>query len=479
MVRHTECFHFQNPGHEAVQFQATLAEPLGQPQRLALVVLILDAGHQLLGFWRKTFWRTASRELECHFDIMKTGLDYDAIRGISKAIKPYFDQLNHTLGVAREFVEADWIGRLVWADFYDLDETHFYLENGHRRCTLDVMRRNFDRFLTWHRLRCSDLILATPSGQQPLTHPEQLTSPGDFARIAHRAGNLVRVDVLLDDLPRRLERRALPVGRAFMLADFTDVRDNTVELIDGYYGERLCDRAMPYWFGVKQQTRRRSLNPQYRFERHEIVIVGAGLAGLTAAARLEKAGLQPVVYEANPSRIGGRLHSLALKRRAGQLYLDDRPIASESTLPATATQDDILGVIEAGGEFVGHHHKALHGLAKALGLDLIKVEPPLLQSHVLVSPAPGTVQTLVEFASQYRPLIDRLRRVWKRWQHDGLSPRLAALSLDRFLAWMEAPVSFRNVIQGTVRGQYGAEMNQISLGHWFDMQPFDGHGAFK
>jgi monoamine oxidase len=480
IVSRVEAFHFQNPGYVAMRFKATLASPIGQPRRLALVTLILDAGQRLLGFWRKTFWRTAEHELECHFDMLKTRFDCGALRGISKAIKPYFDQLNQSLGVAREFVEADWIGRLVWADYYDIDETHFYIENGHRLSTVEVWRRNFVRFLRWHDLRFADLTLSTPAGKQPLTHPEQLAVPGDFARIEHRHGTLVSVDVLLDDSPRRVERRLLPVGRAFMLADFTDTHDNTVELIDGYYGEHLCDRTMPYWFGVRHVSRRRHCKPRrvWRCERHEIVIVGAGLAGLTAAVRLEEADRQPVVYEANPNRIGGRIHSFVLKRRAGRLLLDEHQLASECVSPATATErrDETLGVIEAGGEFIGYHHTALQTLAQELGLGLSKIEPPLHQSHVLVSPSPGTLQTLNAFAAQHQLLLDRIRVVWHRWRHGGLSRRLHTLPLDRFFDRMNAPEAFRDVVRGFVRAQFGTEMHRVALCDWFGMPAFDQQG---
>ncbi|WP_143301908.1 hypothetical protein, partial [Candidatus Entotheonella palauensis] len=270
IVSHAEAFHFQNPGHEAIEFKACLATPIGQPQRLALIVVIVGADHRPLGFWRKTFWRTARQELECHFDLIKTRLDCEALRGISKSIKPYFDQLNQALGVAREFVEADWIGRLVWAGYYDMDETHFYIEDGVRLSLLEVLHRNFDRFLAWHHLEVYDLILATSDGKQPLTHFDQLTSPDDFARIEHRHGTLVHVEVLLDDPPRRVEHQWLPVGKAFMLADFTNALDNSVELIDGYYGEQLSDHTMPYWFGVKHTAQPRPSNPRrvHRFEHH-------------------------------------------------------------------------------------------------------------------------------------------------------------------------------------------------------------------
>lgn len=38
-----------------------------------------------------------------------------------------------------------------------------------------------------------------------------------------------------------------------------------------------------------------------------IAVVGAGISGLTATLTLQDAGLAPVLYEANPSRIGGRM----------------------------------------------------------------------------------------------------------------------------------------------------------------------------
>lgn len=40
-----------------------------------------------------------------------------------------------------------------------------------------------------------------------------------------------------------------------------------------------------------------------------IAIVGAGIAGLSCALKLKDSGLASTIYEANPSRIGGRMHS--------------------------------------------------------------------------------------------------------------------------------------------------------------------------
>src|SRR5690349_17622848 len=40
-----------------------------------------------------------------------------------------------------------------------------------------------------------------------------------------------------------------------------------------------------------------------------IAIVGGGIAGLTAALTLQDKGVASTVYEAHPTRVGGRMHS--------------------------------------------------------------------------------------------------------------------------------------------------------------------------
>ena len=67
-----------------------------------------------------------------------------------------------------------------------------------------------------------------------------------------------------------------------------------------------------------------------------VAIVGAGLAGLTAANELSKAGLKPVVYEGS-TRLGGRCFSIRFQFH-GQ-------------------------IAEHGGEFINHDHYAIRGLA--------------------------------------------------------------------------------------------------------------------
>jgi monoamine oxidase len=76
----------------------------------------------------------------------------------------------------------------------------------------------------------------------------------------------------------------------------------------------------------------------------EVAIVGAGIAGLTAAWRLRQHGVRVRVYEAQ-GRIGGRMFSLANHFPDGQ-------------------------VVELGGELIDTGHVRLRALAAELGLPL-------------------------------------------------------------------------------------------------------------
>src|SRR4051812_5784181 len=82
-----------------------------------------------------------------------------------------------------------------------------------------------------------------------------------------------------------------------------------------------------------------------------VVVVGAGLAGLTCAYRLKQAGISAIIYEAT-SRVGGRCWTKRGFFKEGQ-------------------------IVERGGELIDSGHTEIQALAAELGLildDLIKVE---------------------------------------------------------------------------------------------------------
>ncbi len=81
---------------------------------------------------------------------------------------------------------------------------------------------------------------------------------------------------------------------------------------------------------------------------HDVIVVGAGLAGLAAAHRLEAAGLDVLVLEAQ-RRVGGRIHSM-------------QHLGSNA---------------EAGGTYIGAGYERVIGTAERCGVKLIDVTPLL------------------------------------------------------------------------------------------------------
>ncbi|KAA6216927.1 flavin monoamine oxidase family protein [Streptomyces filamentosus] len=74
-----------------------------------------------------------------------------------------------------------------------------------------------------------------------------------------------------------------------------------------------------------------------------IAVVGAGIAGLTAALTLQDAGLAPVLYEADPARVGGRMWTQRAHWAYGQTS-------------------------EIGGELIDTSHKKMLELCRRFGL---------------------------------------------------------------------------------------------------------------
>jgi monoamine oxidase len=148
----------------------------------------------------------------------------------------------------------------------------------------------------------------------------------------------------------------------------------------------------------------------------DVVVIGAGLAGLHAALQLEAAGLDVLVLEAQ-QRIGGRIHSM---RQLG----------------STA---------EAGGTYIGAGYERVIGTARRYGVELIDVTPILeffreqdlvLGSEIIrqadwpghpANPFPGDDQQYLPW-NYHRVLTVRNNPL--REPADWLDPRHAALDVS-------------------------------------------------
>ncbi len=110
-----------------------------------------------------------------------------------------------------------------------------------------------------------------------------------------------------------------------------------------------------------------------------IVIVGAGLAGLSCAYRLQQRGYASSIYEANPDRIGGRCWTA-------------RGFADGQTA-------------EHGGEFIDSRHRRMRTLARQFGLEL---------TDTYAAPNPGSPRLWLNGARRRRSQLRRERRHFQR-----------------------------------------------------------------
>jgi monoamine oxidase len=116
--------------------------------------------------------------------------------------------------------------------------------------------------------------------------------------------------------------------------------------------------------------------------RSPILVVGAGIAGLTAAYRLRQAGVRADIIEAT-NRVGGRIRTI--------------PKVAGTLIPA-----------ELGGEFINTGHTNLISLATELGLraiDLVDVQRGLVQDTFFLQ---GRRFSLEQIIADFAPLATKI-----------------------------------------------------------------------
>ena len=205
-------------------------------------------------------------------------------------------------------------------------------------------------------------------------------------------------------------------------------------------------------------------------EEAKIVVVGAGLAGTTAAYRLANAGLNVSVYEAR-DRIGGRCWT-------GRGWPNDQ-------------------YVERGGEFLDTRHVHIRQLAEELGLkeeDLWKGWEP---GSAWLTYVDGKVGTWKDWADDQKPVA---AAVEKTAEEIGLTTRTSSVDLAAIWAGSATPeavaldqLSMEEYLQehapqvlGTpyhlfldevMASWYGLNMASLSAVNWMDYYVIPAKGA--
>jgi monoamine oxidase len=191
-----------------------------------------------------------------------------------------------------------------------------------------------------------------------------------------------------------------------------------------------------------------------------VVVVGAGLAGVTAAYRLMQVGFPVRLYESR-NRVGGRCWSLR-------------------ELPGSQ-------VAEHGGELIDGRHVHLRGLASELGLTLEDLydrrgNPPLYPTYVDGRWYPMDAWDS-EFDELYTAIADEAqsigalngRGVWNDDAYSWGTATRGAVALDQMNMsdWLNARLpgastTFRRLLQRLISGGMGVPLAQASAVNWLD-----------
>lgn len=178
----------------------------------------------------------------------------------------------------------------------------------------------------------------------------------------------------------------------------------------------------------------------------DVVIVGAGLSGLTCAYRLHRAGISAPVFEAR-ARVGGRVFS-------------DVNARAHST-------------VEMGGVFIDSNHYEIQRLCRELNVPLRRIVDDHENHHY--QSFNGVVSTSDEnFARFSRALID-IDDDRKRIENGDaeLKGFLQKLTVAHYLFLKKAPSELMAYINLSIQNEFGVDAQQIRADQLFDIIELD------
>lgn len=191
----------------------------------------------------------------------------------------------------------------------------------------------------------------------------------------------------------------------------------------------------------------------------DIVIVGAGIAGLNCAYQLKKSGFTSTIYEGS-SRTGGRIFT-----KTGILA------------PGLST--------ELGGEFIDSSHRDMLRLCQEFGLPLIDRDGPgeagYTQDSFYISGRFYTeaevINAFVPFAAQIKADINSLPEIMTYENHDSTTLHFDYMSIDDYLDSVGMHGFLRKGIETAYLTEYGLETHeQSSINFLYLFSPKTNHG---
>jgi monoamine oxidase len=184
----------------------------------------------------------------------------------------------------------------------------------------------------------------------------------------------------------------------------------------------------------------------------KILVVGAGIAGLTAAYRLRQAGLRVDVIEAT-SRVGGRIRSVIHPSSPQRGQFIHPPIA-----------------VELGGEFIDSGHTALRSLATELELEVIDLQQVDADLMAQTWHFNGQILDLDYLIEAFIPMVAQFQRDLRQLGPEPITyhaPSPAAIQLDHdsladYLEALEGDATLKRLIWVAYLNEFGREPNEQS-----------------